>query len=257
MIQFEDVHKSLAGAHVLQGLNLSVAHGEIMVIVGHTGSGKSVTLRHIIGLHSPDSGRVLVDGVDLSSLSRGQMEKMRARFGVLFQSAALMNWMNVFDNIALPLRECTKLSASGIKEKVEKALCLLGLENDAMKMPDEISGGMRKRVGIARAIIMEPEILLYDEPTSGLDPVMSRKIDELVLSLNHKLKITSIVVTHDLCSAFGIADRVAMLDAGRVIECGGPEDFKNSKNEYVQNFLAAQFNTSKLRSMEMHNGTHA
>ncbi len=240
MIELQNMHKYLSGQHVLRGIDLKIESGEIFVIVGPSGTGKSVLLRHMIGLHTADEGKILVDGQDVGSLSDSKLEKMRSRFGVLFQSGALLNWMSVLDNVALPLREKTRMKNVEIEKKANDALKLIGLENDGMKMPSDISGGMRKRAGLARAIVTEPEIVLYDEPTSGLDPIMSRKIDNLIVSLKNKLNVTSVVVTHDLASAFGIADRIAMMNNGRIVMCGSVKEFKASGNDYVREFIAAQ-----------------
>lgn len=241
MIVLENVHKSLEGREVLRGLDFKVEKGEIFVIVGPTGTGKSVTLQHVIGLLSPDSGRVIVNGLDAAELKGRSLEKYRSKFGMLFQSGALINWLNVWENVSLPLKEKRKMKLPEIQKKVSEVLSLLGLDGIEGKMPESLSGGMRKRVGLARAIITEPEILLYDEPTSGLDPIMARKIDGLIMSLSEKLKITSLVVTHDLVTAFGIADRIAMLYDGRIIECSSPAEFKKSEVEYVREFIKQSF----------------
>lgn len=240
MIQFRDVHKYLFGQHVLKGINMHVNKGETFVILGPTGTGKSVTLRHIVGLHQPDSGQVFVDNMDVGRLRGRKLEKLRERFGVLFQSGALLNWMNLKENVALPLRETKRMKEDQIEKKVSEVLSILGLREHWFKMPSEVSGGMKKRAGLARAIVTDPEIILYDEPTSGLDPIMSRKIDELIVSLKKQFHITSVVVTHDLISAFRIADRIALLNDGKVEVCCTVEEFKKSDNEYVMEFIAAQ-----------------
>jgi phospholipid/cholesterol/gamma-HCH transport system ATP-binding protein len=240
MIIFDNVHKFLAGTYILKGVNFEIKQGETFVIVGPSGTGKSVTIRHMIGLHKPDQGRIIVGGQDVGLLEGRALERFRCRFGVLFQSGALLNWMNIRDNVGLPLKETTRIKKRELDRKVNEVLALVGLEDAGEKMPSDISGGMMKRAGLARAIITEPEIILYDEPTSGLDPIMSRKIDALIASLKKKLKITSVVVTHDLHSAFGIGDRIAMLNGGKVIECGTVQEFKKSKNDFVQEFIAAQ-----------------
>jgi phospholipid/cholesterol/gamma-HCH transport system ATP-binding protein len=239
MIEFCDVHKDLYGIPVLRGVDLRVNKGEALVILGPTGTGKSVTLRHMVGLHKADSGRVIVDGENIAALNGKALEQLRSRFGVLFQSGALLNWMSVRDNIALPLKENGEMTEREIEEKVDNVLDMVGLGDDGNKMPSGISGGMRKRAGLARAIVTEPEIVLYDEPTSGLDPIMSRKIDKLIVFLKNKLKITSVVVTHDLISAFGVADRIVMMRHGRVEMAGSVEEFKKSGNELVRDFMEA------------------
>lgn len=245
MIQFENVYKSLAGNPVLTGLSFKVKEGETFVLVGPSGTGKSVTLNHIIGLLTADEGRVVVDGHDIATLDSAGLSHVRSRMGMLFQGGALLNWMNVRDNVALPLKENTSMSRVEIETKVMDMLEFLEMADAAAKMPDEISGGMKKRAGLARAIISNPKIMLFDEPTAGLDPVMSRKIDALILSLKKRFNMTSVVVTHDLISAFGVGDTIAMLDDGSLIECGTPEQFMNSKNKLVREFIAAQSTIGK------------
>ncbi len=241
MIELRDVHKSLGGREVLRGVSLEVQRGETVVIVGPSGTGKSVTLQHMVGLLTPDRGEVLVEGLNVHAATGRALEKIRDRFGVLFQSGALINWMTVYDNVALPLYEKTDLGDAEIEQRVSEALALVGLEDAGPKMPAELSGGMRKRAGLARAIIHNPSIVLYDEPTSGLDPVMSRKIDALILDLRARLGVTSVVVTHDLRSAFTVGDRVAMLSGGRIVEIADPESFRRSNNPVIREFVDAQF----------------
>lgn len=241
MVELVNVYKTLGGRNVLNGLSVSVGKGETLVIIGPSGTGKSVTLNHIIGLMHPDRGIINVMGHDVTRLNYRQMQNYRSKIGMLFQSGALLGWMTVYDNVALPLRECFHMPEDKIREKAGEILEFLNLADSAEKFPNEISGGMQKRAGLARAVVCDPEIMLYDEPTSGLDPVMSRKIDELVVSLQKRFGMTSIVVTHDLCSAFGIADKIAMLSGGKVVEYGTPAEFRNSKNELVQEFIKAQF----------------
>ncbi len=249
MIQLEGVCKNLGGKQVLDGLDLSIRAGETMVIVGSSGTGKSVTLKHMVGLMYPDEGRVLVNGDDITIARGKQLARIRQRFGMLFQSGALINWMTVYENVALPLREHTDLSESEIRERVAEKLALVELEGSEKKRPSEISGGMKKRVGLTRAIVHEPDIVLYDEPTSGLDPVMSRNVDHLIVSLQEKLQVTSVVVTHDLHSAFTIADRVAMLVQGKVAEVLPPEAFAQSKHESVRAFVKAQFEGGNMKGI--------
>ena len=247
MIELKNVCKTLGRRPVLRGVNLSVNAGETMMIVGPSGTGKSVTLSHIIGLMRPDSGTVLVDGMNVGELDRRGLEKFRTRIGMLFQGGALLNWLNIYDNVALPLRERTSLSEEQIRERVNPMLDLLELRGAAAKMPSEISGGMIKRAGLARAVVCEPKIMLYDEPTSGLDPVMSRRIDSLIDSMKHKYRMTSVVVTHDLVSALNIGDRIAMIAEGRIIECDTPEMFMNSRHPLVREFIRAQFHTGRKK----------
>jgi len=241
MITFEHVTKRFGSRTVLDDLSLNIEKGEVFVIVGPSGTGKSVTLKHMVRLLTPDEGRVLVAGEEISSANGPTLERLREHFGYLFQGGALLAWMNLADNVALPLREKTKMPEKEIREKVMYTLSLVGLENDAQKFPSEISGGMQKRAGLARAIIRDPEIVLYDEPTSGLDPVTSRRIDRLILDLNQKLGVTSVVVTHDLNSALSIAHRIAMLKAGKIVELSAPAQFHDSNQPDVREFLDAQF----------------
>jgi phospholipid/cholesterol/gamma-HCH transport system ATP-binding protein len=237
MIELAGVHKKLGGRRILQGVDLTVEQGETMVIIGRSGSGKSVTLKHMIGLMVPDSGTVRVDGTEWAHLDKQGVFDLRRKFGVLFQSGALLNWMTVFDNVALPLREHTDLPDEKIEEAVCQKLSLVDLQEHGGKTPADISGGMKKRAGLARAIVMDPEILLYDEPTSGLDPVLSSTINELINSVKKELGVTSVVVTHDMSSAYAIADRIAMLYEGEVIQVGTPDEIRDSDNEIVHQFV--------------------
>lgn len=237
MIQLIDVHKSFAGQKVLNGVDLRIPKGEITVIIGASGVGKSVLLKHMIGLLQPDRGRILVDGTDLATLSPKGLVGIRQKFGMLFQGAALFDSLNVFDNVAFPLTEHTSLSHEEIKRKVREKLALVGLHGVDNKMPDELSGGMKKRVGLARAIILEPEVILYDEPTTGLDPIMTDSVDNLILSMQQKLRVTSVVISHDIKSTFDIADQIAMIYDGKIIEAGAPDEFRASKNELVARFI--------------------
>lgn len=245
MIRFENVCKSFGSKKILDDVSYTIGKGEVFVIVGPSGTGKSVSLKHMVRLLTPDSGRVLVAGEDISHADGADLERMREHYGYLFQGGALLAWMNVADNVALPLREKTNMGEDEIHERVMETLALVGLENDALKMPSEISGGMQKRAGLARAIIRKPEIVLYDEPTSGLDPVMSRHIDRLIADLNRKLGVTSVVVTHDLNSALSIGHRIAMLKAGRIVEISTPEQFRTSTNPEVIEFMEAQFKINR------------
>jgi len=245
MIRFEQVCKSFGTRLVLDRVDFEVEEGEVFVIVGLSGAGKSVTLKHVIRLERPDSGEVYVDGEAIGGLSVRELSRVRSKFGVLFQGGALMQWMTVRENVALPLREHTKRSDREILALVDEKLELLGLGDAGDLYPSDVSGGMRKRAGLARAIIMDPKIVLYDEPTSGLDPVTSRKIDEVIVDLRRRLGITSVVVTHDLHSALSIGTRIVMLHEGRVVENATPAEFLRSEHEMVRRFLESQYVTRR------------
>jgi phospholipid/cholesterol/gamma-HCH transport system ATP-binding protein len=238
LISIQKLSKSFRNVHVLRALDLDIYRGETLVIIGQSGEGKSVLLKHIIGLIKPDSGKILIDGRDIVSLNENEMNKIRKRFGVLFQGAALFDSMSVGENVAFGLREHTELSEEDVHKKVKELLKLVGLEGIESLKPSELSGGMRKRVGLARAIAIDPEIILYDEPTSGIDPVMGDVINRLILKLKDHLHSTSIAVTHDMASAFKIADRIAMIYDGKIIEVSSPEQLKQSKNPLVQRFIS-------------------
>jgi phospholipid/cholesterol/gamma-HCH transport system ATP-binding protein len=237
MIQLINLHKSFGRHNVLRGLSLDIPDGQITVIMGPSGSGKSVTLRHVIGLSAPDSGRVIIDGVDVSTLESEGMVAFRRRFGMVFQNAALFDSMPVFENVAFPMREARRFGEPEITRRVRRCLEAVGLPGIEEKMPAELSGGMRKRVGIARALVLKPEILLYDEPTTGLDPIMTDAINRLILAMQREGPMTSIVISHDVEGAFRIADQVAMIHGGRIIEAGPPAQFRQSPNELVRRFL--------------------
>mgnify|MGYP005861282737 FL=1 len=245
MIRFDKVTKRLGSRNVLDDFDLEIRPGETYVICGPSGMGKSVTLKHMVRLLTPDSGRVLV-GDDCVSEARGKdLEKIRSRFGVLFQGGALLAWLSAGENVALPLREHTSMGDSEIEKLVREKLRLVELEDAYDKYPADLSGGMRKRVALARAIITQPEIILYDEPTSGLDPVTSRTIDDMIDNLRKQLGVTSVVVTHDLHSALAIGTRIAMLHNGKAVEVSAPDEFVRSKNEVVRGFLEAQYITRR------------
>ena len=237
-IVLEDVHKSFNGAPVLAGVTLSIEDGETLVIIGRSGTGKSVTLKHIIGLLAPDRGRVRVFGRDIATLSRRELLAMRLKIGYLFQGGALLNWLTVAENVALPLREHRhELQDSEIAEIVRQKLAIVEMLPAHDKYPSEISGGMQKRAGLARAIVMDPAIILYDEPTSGLDPVMASSINQLVRRTQQVTGATQLVVTHDMASAFSIADRIAMLYKGRIIAVGTPDEIKECADPVVAQFI--------------------
>ena len=240
MIRFEHVTKRFGRKTVLDDASYEIAKGETFVIVGLSGAGKSVSLRHMIRLLTPERGRVWVGDDCVSEADGAQLEKILRRFGVLFQGSALLQWLNVEDNVCLPLRQTTNRPDAEIRRIAAEKLALVGLEGAGDKLPADISGGMRKRVGLARAIATQPEIILYDEPTSGLDPLISRQIDLLIDDLRRRLGVTSVVVTHDLYSALFIGSRVAMLHEGRFVVCAPPAEFVASEHPVVRDFLRAQ-----------------
>ncbi len=238
MIQLIDVRKRFGKQEVLKGVNLELEDGKTTVIIGRSGGGKSVLLKHMIGLIKPDSGQVLIDGVDITTLNERELNEIRKKFGMLFQEGALFDSMSVGENVAFPLREHTKLSDSEVRDKVADRLRAVGLTGIENKMPSEISGGMRKRVGLARAIALHPQFVLFDEPTTGLDPVMTEAINQLILEIRNRFHLTCIVISHDLDSTFKISDKIAMLYEGEIIEYGTPEDIKASQNPITIQFLA-------------------
>ncbi|MCD5397384.1 ABC transporter ATP-binding protein [candidate division NPL-UPA2 bacterium] len=237
MISIRNLKKSFRGNRVLDGVNLEVEPGETMVIIGPSGCGKSVLLKHIIGILKPDEGEIVIYDQDITRLREKELNEMRKKFGMLFQGAALFDSLNVEENVGFGLREHTNLSEREIKEIIREKLKTVGLEDIAGLKPAELSGGMRKRVGLARAIAMDPEIVFYDEPTTGIDPIMGDIINNLILELNNRLNITSVAVTHDMNSAYKIADRMAMLYKGRIIEIGSVEAIKNTQNPVVRQFI--------------------
>jgi phospholipid/cholesterol/gamma-HCH transport system ATP-binding protein len=237
VISMQHVFKSFGGKEVLKDMSIDVVRGESVVIVGGSGTGKSVTLKHIIGLMQPDAGHVFVDGEDLCCMKAVQLNDFRKRFGMAFQEGALFDSMSVFENIAFPLRRHTKMTEDEIRARVEECLEEVHLHGVESKRPSELSGGMRRRVGFARAISLQPEILLFDEPTTGLDPVISDVIAELIQEMDRKLNTTTVTITHDMKVAFKIADRVAMLHRGHIIEEGTPDQFQASRNPIVQQFI--------------------
>jgi phospholipid/cholesterol/gamma-HCH transport system ATP-binding protein len=233
---------------ILKNINLEVKKGEVLAIIGASGSGKSTLLRLMIGLLRPTSGQIWVAGTEISKLREDQLDKIRLQMGMVFQYSALFDSMSVGDNVAFGLREHTKLSESEINKKVQEKLKLVDLEGYEHRLPNELSGGMKKRISLARAIAFEPDIVLYDEPSAGLDPIMTAKIDSLIVSLQKVLGVTSVVVTHHMESAFAIADRIAMIHEGEITQIGNVEDIKNSSNPVVQDFI----NGSKGMTKEVH-----
>ena len=237
MLELLDLHKSFGGNHVLRGASLKVEKGESMVVIGGSGSGKSVLIKHIIGTLKPDKGSVLIDGADIATLSENELYETRKRFGMLFQMAALFDSMRVWEIVAFALMRHGKLKENDAKEIAIEKLRMVGLVGVENLMPSELSGGMKKRVGLARAIAHEPEILLYDEPTTGLDPIMADAINDLIIEMKQKLSVTSVAITHDMRSAYKIADRIAMLYQGRIIEIGTPDEIKSTGNAIVRQFI--------------------
>lgn len=237
MIELVDIYKTFKKQKVLDGLNLEIPTGKITVVIGKSGGGKSVLLKHIIGLIKPDSGEVLVDGVDITRLNDRNLNNIRKNFGMLFQEAALFDSMTVGENVAFPLREHTRLTDKQIKEIVTQKLLLVGLKDIAQKMPSELSGGMRKRVGLARAIALDPKIILFDEPTTGLDPITSDAIDRLIVNTQQHTNATCVAISHDIPSTFKIAHKVAMLYQGKIIEQGTPDEIRTSANPAIQQFI--------------------
>ena len=223
-------------------MNLTVKTGESLVIIGRSGCGKSVLLKHIIGLMKPDSGSVLMDGVDITKVSGKEINRIRKKFGMLFQSAALFDSLTVFENVGFQLIEYTNKTQAEIKERVAECLSMVGLKGVERFKPAALSGGMKKRVGLARAICMSPEIILFDEPTTGVDPIMGDIINNLIRGLHEKLRITSITVTHDMKSAYKIADRICMIYNRRLVEIGTPEEVQHSRSDFVRQFVTGNAN---------------
>jgi len=236
-IRVVNLHKSFGENRVLRGVHLEIRLGESMVVIGGSGSGKTVLIKCIIGLMRPDAGEIYVDDVEMTKLGERGLNEVRKKFGMLFQGGALFDSLTVWENVGFGLRRQTRLSEEEIRKIASEKLRLLGLRNVEDLMPAELSGGMKKRVSLARAIAMEPEILLYDEPTTGIDPVMADAINELIIRMKEKLRVTSIAITHDMKSAYKIGDRIAMLYQGQIIEIGVPHEIRNSPNPIVQQFI--------------------
>ncbi len=237
MIEIVHLKKSFDSKPVLRDVNLNIERGKVTVIIGRSGCGKSVLLKLILGLIKPDGGKIFVEGKEITSMGQAEIYEVRRKFGMLFQNAALFDSMTVEENMALPLIEHSDLPYSEIKQRVEEKLKMVGLPGVEPLKPAELSGGMRKRVGLARALMMEPDIVLYDEPTTGLDPIMADVIDNVILGFNKNLGITSIVVTHDMSSVYKIADRVAMIQRGVVLFNGSPEELKKTEDPVVRQFI--------------------
>ncbi|HME93501.1 MAG TPA: ABC transporter ATP-binding protein [Methylomirabilota bacterium] len=240
MIRVRGLQKRFDAQAVLRGLDLDIATGEIMVVIGRSGGGKSVLLKHLIGLLRPDAGTVVVDGVEITRLRGRDLDRVRDRYGVVFQGGALFDSMSVYDNVAFPLREKSLLAAGEIHDRVQEKLEQVGLTGMGTKNPAEISGGMRKRVAIARALVTEPEIVFFDEPTTGLDPILVNTIHHLIVELHRKFRFTAVMVSHEIPEIFEIADRVAMLHEGVIVEVGPPDAVRTSANPVVQHFIRGE-----------------
>ncbi len=242
MIQIIDLFKSFGSHQVLSGITLDVPAGSTLVILGGSGSGKTVLMKHMIGLLKPDSGRVVVDGEDIVPLGPEGLERVRRKFGMVFQAAALFDSMTVFENVSFPLREHRKeLQEEQIRALVKEKLGIVGLKNVEEKFPADLSGGMRKRVGLARAIVLDPKIVLYDEPTTGLDPITTDYVDEMILDAKKELGVTSVVISHDIASAFKVADNIAFLYQGHIVDQGHPTKLRHSEHPAVKVFLSTWF----------------
>ena len=238
MIKVKDLYKSFNGSEVLRGASLQVQKGEVVALIGRSGYGKSVLMKHVAGLMRPDRGRVLVDGQDISRLNAKKLVLLRSRFGFLFQGGALFDSLTVFDNVAFPLREKTQLEEKEIREKVLTELDQVGLAGSESKYPAEISGGMIKRAALARAIVREPEIMFFDEPTTGLDPITANTILSLISSCHKRLQFTGIIVTHQIPKIFSIVNTVAMLHEGRILLAGSPQEFLSSGDPIIKQFVS-------------------
>ena len=238
MIRLHNIYKTFGSQTVLKGLNLDIPEGRITAIIGPSGEGKSVLIKHMIGLLKPDSGRVEVEGEDILTVRRSQLNKIREKFGMLFQNAALFDSMNVFENVAFPLQEKTKLSRDEISTRVFSALGDVGLKNIEKKFPDELSGGMKKRVALARALLLNPKIILFDEPTTGLDPIIKRAIHQLIKETHEKFGFTAVIVSHEIPEIFDIAQNVAMLYKGEILQYGPAEEIINSTHPVVKQFIS-------------------
>lgn len=240
MIEIKNLHKSFGNQAVLRGVNLKINPGQTLALIGGSGKGKSVLLKHIIGLVKPDQGTILIDEQDITCLRGKKLKTLKDRLGIVFQFGALFDSLTVYDNVAFPLKEKTKLSSAQIHERVIKELTNVGLENDLEKFPAHISGGMRKRVALARCLILDPEIIFFDEPTTGLDPVIAASIYKIIRLLQETRKLTALIVSHEIPGIFKVVNRVAMLHDGKIIAEGTPEEIQTTKNQTVQHFLSGE-----------------
>jgi phospholipid/cholesterol/gamma-HCH transport system ATP-binding protein len=250
LMELRNVSKRFGRLVVLDHVNLSIREGESLVVIGASGTGKSVLLKHLVGLLRPDAGEVWFEGRRIDQMAERHLMQIRTRFGFLFQMGALFDSLNVGDNVAFPLVQHTHKSRQEIRQVVAQKLRMVGLPNIERKMPGELSGGQKKRVALARAIALEPEVILYDEPTTGLDPIRADVINRLIIKLQRELKVTSIVVTHDMQSAFKIADRIVMLYEGKIIIDGTPREIQDSENPIVRRFVAGEASEEELASLE-------
>ena len=236
-MQVRALQKTFGKTKVLTDVNMSIGRGHIAVVIGGSGAGKTTLLRILIGLERPTSGSVEISGQDIATLSDRELNTMRRKFGMVFQYSALLDSMNVLDNVAFPMREHTDLSEKEIKAQVTEKLNSLGLENVEKRFPSQLSGGMRKRVALARALMLEPEVIMYDEPTSGLDPVTSRMVDDMIVETRKQFGVTSVIISHDMVGALQIADEIYLLSKGTIVASGSPKEMINGDNELVQKFL--------------------
>jgi phospholipid/cholesterol/gamma-HCH transport system ATP-binding protein len=241
VIELENVKKSFGGHEVLKGVSLKIPQGSTRVILGISGSGKTVLMKHIIGLLKPDSGRIVIDGVEITSFDDKELLEVRRKFGMVFQQSALFDSMTVFENVAFPLREHKKMTDDEIAKRVMEKLGLVSLTEAAGKYPSELSGGMKKRVALARAIVLEPQYVLYDEPTTGLDPIMTEGVDQMILDAQKRIHVTSVVISHDVGSALRVADDIAVIHEGVIIEDCKASEIRQSKHPFVQHFLNIWF----------------
>ena len=241
MISIRDLWKAFGSHQVLTGVDLDVEEGSTCVILGGSGSGKTVLMKHIIGLLKPDKGQVIVDGEDIVPLDERELERVRRKFGMVFQGSALFDSMTVYENVSFALREHTKLTEEQMRAKVREKLEIVGLEGVEDKYPADLSGGMRKRVALARAIVLEPKILLYDEPTTGLDPITTDYVDDMIVTAKKELGVTSVVISHDIASSFKVADQVAFLYDGKIVAHGSPAELRKHPHPGLQHFLAMWF----------------
>jgi phospholipid/cholesterol/gamma-HCH transport system ATP-binding protein len=241
MISVRDLWKAFGSNQVLSGVNLEVEEGSTCVVLGGSGSGKTVLMKHMIGLLKPDRGQVIIDGEDIVPLDEQELQRVRRKFGMVFQGSALFDSMTVQENVAFALREHSPLSEEEIRAKVREKLAIVGLRDVEDRYPADLSGGMRKRVGLARAIVLDPKIVLYDEPTTGLDPITTDYVDEMIVTAKTELGVTSVVISHDIASSFKVADQVAFLYQGKIVAHGPPAELRNSQHPELKHFLAMWF----------------